>query len=72
MTITSTTLFHEISDALHRVRAELSGLRDTWRVAKAQRRRAARVRAELSAYDDRELDDLGISRGDVRWVADRT
>lgn len=71
MTIMSTTLFHEISGALNRARAELSGLRGTWCAAKAQRRRAARLRAELSAYDDRELDDLGISRGDIRWVAAR-
>lgn len=35
-----------------------------------QRQTAARVRAELLAYSDRELADLGISRFDIGRLAD--
>lgn len=34
-----------------------------------QRREQRRVRRELNAYSDRELGDLGFSRGDIADVA---
>ncbi|MEL6210251.1 MAG: DUF1127 domain-containing protein [Pseudomonadota bacterium] len=34
-----------------------------------QAHRAALIRAELDAYTDRDLDDLGISRADIPAIA---
>ncbi len=31
----------------------------------------SRVRMELESYSDRQLADLGITRGDIRSIADR-
>jgi uncharacterized protein YjiS (DUF1127 family) len=33
-------------------------------------RRAQNTYNELNALSDRELNDIGISRGDIRWVAE--
>jgi len=39
-----------------------------WRVFQAWRERA-RIRAELSSFSDRELWDIGVSRGEIDYIA---
>ena len=45
-------------------------LGSTLRSSIEQRRARARSRAELEAYSDRQLKDLGISRSDISSIVD--
>ncbi len=42
---------------------------DQFRAWRQNRKQVARVTFELNCYSDRELADLGLSRGDIRDVA---
>lgn len=47
-------------------------INDVWiafETNRSQRRAESRVRDELHAYSDRELADLGITRGDIDQIA---
>jgi uncharacterized protein YjiS (DUF1127 family) len=44
----------------------------TMRETMAKRRERARAYAELESYSDRQLHDLGITRGDIRSIVDGT
>lgn len=49
--------------------AFMDWLRDMRR-EQLNRQQARRTMNELSSLTDRELDDIGISRGDIRWVSE--
>jgi uncharacterized protein YjiS (DUF1127 family) len=46
-----------------------AGLLAWLEAARAERRELRRIRRELAAYDDRDLDDLGIRRSDIPALA---
>ncbi len=50
-------------------RAKLGELRREWQQAAARRQEIARITHELSVCTDRQLADLGLSRGDIPDVA---
>ncbi len=67
------TSFAQGSNPGDRPLVQLRQLFAEFRAARAEqgRRRAAfaRVRQELNAYTDRELNDLGVARGDIDRLA---
>ena len=50
----------------------LRQLMDNLRSARANQRAARQTFAELSAMNDRDLADIGVSRGDIRNIAAQT
>ena len=54
------------------LRAKLHQLGERWRHAAKQRKQVRQTMRELSAYSDRELADLGLSRADISGVANGT
>ncbi len=49
--------------------AGLTGLAHRFRLWRARRAEIGRITAELSAYTERQLADLGISRSDIPTIA---
>lgn len=61
----STTAFSRTT----RTKRHLFGLIGTCRCAFQEWRKRERLRADLCALNDRELQDIGITRGEVDYVA---
>ncbi len=54
------------------LKAKQHQLSHRWQRARAQRRKVARITHELEMCTDRELNELGLGRGDIPAVAHGT
>lgn len=60
---------HRTGDFLERALSAGAALLDQAATAYAQHRAYKKTVRELSKLTSRELDDLGISRSNIRWIA---
>tara|TARA_R110000765_G_scaffold67653_1_gene130763 strand:- start:1447 stop:1683 length:237 start_codon:yes stop_codon:yes gene_type:complete len=65
MSYTSTYTANPVSGLMPKLRV----LRDAIRSQRAQRQAMRQTYDELSAMSDRDLADIGIARGDIRYIA---
>jgi uncharacterized protein YjiS (DUF1127 family) len=62
------TIAHSVDGLGQTIPSRKRPIEDYWRAFQQWRKRE-RIRAELSSFSDRELRDIGVTRGEIDYIA---